>query len=305
MTAQKSFKEQSQQILKLSISNILRNKFLSIATIFIIAIILFILNIILGVNQITQTSLDTLNKKVDLTVYIKEMATEDQITKLITNLKKIEEIKEIKYTTKAEALKKIQILHPDITETFQKYSIDNPLPRSLSITTKQPSDHEIVSKALNKDEYKVVLSSINSSDQENSILNSVSKNLEQVTKFTNQIIFWVILVFILGGTLIITNSIQITIFNRKEEINVMKFLGGSHMIIKIPFILEAIFYGILSMILSIIMLKIASINIDLSIKEYYADLNFSRIIAIETIALIAIAITSASIAVHKQLQRKL
>jgi cell division transport system permease protein len=305
MTAQKSLKEQSIQILKLSISNIFRNKFLSIATIFIIAIIIFILNVILGVNQITQTSLDALNNKVDITVYIKEMATEDHITNLISNLKKIEEIKEIKYTTKTEALKKIQILHPDITDTFKKYDINNPLPRSLSITTKQPSDHKIVAKTLNKDEYKPVLSSINSSNQENSILNSVSQNLEKITIFTNNIIFWVILVFIFGGTLIITNSIQITIFNRKEEINVMKFLGGSHMLIKIPFILEAIFYGLISVLLSVIMIKIASISIDLNIKEYYEDLNFLKIITIETISLIVIAIISASIAVHKQLQRKL
>ena len=84
--------------LKLSLSNIWRNKMLSAATIFVTGTILFIFNIILAINFIAQNALMDLNKKIDVTVYLKETTTEEQTRSIINDLKAFKEVENVTYT---------------------------------------------------------------------------------------------------------------------------------------------------------------------------------------------------------------
>ena len=309
MQNKSSFFSLFEKSFKLSLSNIWRNKVLSLATIFVTGTILFIFNIILAINFITQSALTDLNKKVDITVYLKETTSEEQAQIIAHELQSIKEIAGVNYTSKAQALEQIKTTHPDLSLSFEKYNLGNPLPASLNITTTNPKYHQAVADFLAQDKYQVYLSNvITNNSNDNNIITSVSKNLIKLSDFTHQVIFWLIITFVLGGTLIILNALQITIFTRKHEISVMKLVGASHWFIRSPFIIESIIYGVSAVLLSFIMFFSLTGKIqieDTAFWSYYSGINFALVFLLELIGTILLCIFSSSVAIHEYLKKDL
>ncbi len=294
----------------ISIKNIWRNKVLSIATIFVMGIIIFIFNIIMAINFIANDSLINLSQKVDLVVYLKETTSFQESQNLTDDLNRIGGVNEVIYTSKEEALQQLKLTHPDLTLAFEKYGLGNPLPASLNIKTIHPKYHKSVAEFLEQEKYQRYLSKIitNEGAESNNILTSVSKNLLELTNFAEQIMFWLIITFIVGGALIILNALQITIFSRKKEISVMKLVGAPHWFIRLPFILEAIMYGILAITLSFLMLLLLSRTIEIentSIWHYYQDIEFQVVFLVELIITVLLSVSSSLIAVHEHLRKRL
>ncbi|MBI4232009.1 FtsX-like permease family protein [Candidatus Peregrinibacteria bacterium] len=294
---------------KLAAINIWRNKLLSIATIFVTGTIIFIFNIILAINFIAEDALHDLNKKVDVTAYLKESTTYEEVEKIRTELEAIEQVEAVNYTSKEDALTQLKSTHPDISLTFEKYQLGNPLPASLSIITTHPKYHEAVSELLQSDRYQVYISNIvTANSPDNNIIASVSKNLVKLSDFTQQVIFWLILTFVIGGALIILNALQITIFTRKKEISVMKLVGASHWFIRLPFLIESIIYGISAVIISFLMIYFLAKNIEIdgsNLKLYYEGINVYQIFLAEIGATVIISLFSASIAIQEYLKKDL
>jgi cell division transport system permease protein len=293
----------------LAFSNLWRNKVLSVATIFVMGAIIFIFNIILSINFIAETALLDLNQKIDLTVYLKESTSTESAQEIANEIAGLEGVTSVHYTSKEKALEQLKVNHPDLSLAFEKYSLANPLPASLSITTDKPELHSYIASYLSEDKFQSQLSNIISNENENSsILTSVSKNLIKLTEFTHQIIFWLIFTFVLGGTLIILNALQITIFNRKREISVMKLVGASHSFIRAPFIIESILYALAATILSFIMLFILSKQITIeetSLWNYYQELNFTKIFFAEIAVTIILSVVSSLIAMNEYIKKDL
>lgn len=298
-----------EKSLKLSLNNIWRNKVLSLATIFVTGTILFIFNIILVINFITQNALLDLNKKIDITVYLKETTTQEQAAGILNDLKNFKEVENISYTSKEKALEQLKITHPELSISFERYKLGNPLPASINVSTIHPKYHKAISDFLLQDKYKIYLSNvITNNSQENIIISSVSQNLLKLSDFTHQVIFWLIITFVLGGALIILNALQITIFTRKHEISVMKLVGASHWFIRSPFIIESIIYGLTAVVLSFIMLLLLSQKIQIQntvLWNYYSDIHFLNIFLAELAGTITLSIFSSFIAIHEYLKKDL
>ncbi len=286
--------------LHLSLTNIWRNKFLSLATIFVIGVILFIFNIILSVNFIAQKSLYELGQKVDLIVYLNDTTTEADAQNLISEIKTLPVVSDVTYTSKEQAIEDLKATHPDLSLSFEKYDLENPLPASLSISTASPTDHQEVSDFLNKPQYQNFLSTVSIGDtSDNSIISGISKNISALGRFTNQIIFWLIITFLVGGTLIILNALQIAIYARRKEIEVMKLVGASLWFIRMPFIIEATIYAVMATLLGFLMLFLLAQKTDISVAASWTNIFF-----IELSLTIFISVTSSLIAVHEHLFRK-
>lgn len=309
MQKRPSFLYLFEKSLKLSLSNIWRNKVLSIATIFVTGTILFIFNIILAINFIASNALTDLNKKIDITVYLKEDTTEEQAKKIIKDVNSFKEVTKVIYISKAHALEQLKATHPELSLSFEKYNLGNPLPASINITTADPRFHQAIADLLAQDKYKIYLSNvITNNSQDNGIITSVSKNLIKLSDFTHQVIFWLIITFLFGGALIILNALQITIFTRKHEISVMKLVGASHWLIRAPFIIESIIYGILAVALNLIMFFLLTRKIAIqesALLNYYSGINIIVIFLIELGGTILLSIFSSILAIHAYLKKDL
>lgn len=285
---------------KLAVNNIWRNKVLSLATIFVIGTIIFIFNIILSINFIAQDALQDLSQKVDINIYLKEDTTFEQAQYLISEIERIEQVEKVQYISKDSALQRLKTTQPHMILAFEKYNLGNPLPASINITTRHPRYHKAIGEFLTQDKYQIYLSNIvKSGDVESTdIISSVSQNLIDLTSFTRQLIFWLILAFLIGGALIILNAIQITIFARKKEIGIMKLVGASNHFIRAPFVIESAIYATLAVFLGFFMVIILMNN--LGIKT---DINFAIIFTVELIITMGLSLVSSLIATHEYMRK--
>lgn len=266
--------------------------------------ILFIFNIILAVNFITESSLSSLSQKVDIVLYITDSTTPDETQQMIKEFRMINGVTDVSYTSKEDALAKIKNMYPNIYQSFTKYDLANPLPASISVKTSDPTIHKTIENYLKGSRFSAFITNIsNTNGAENSpesdIISSVAKNLEKVTEFSRQIIFWVIIVFVFGGILIILNAIQMATFTRRKEIQIMKLVGANFSYIKLPFIIEGVLYAIFSLILNLVLLSFLSDRIDIK------DFNLSSLLIFELAITIILAICSSLLAVHNHLRKNI
>ncbi len=296
--------------LLLGLKNFWRNKFLSFATIVVMAIIIVIFNIILAIQFIGNQALQSLSERVDIVIYLQDDTSFYDASQLTDALKKVSGVKAVKYTSKEEALDIVSKTHPKTAEFLKKFDLKNPLPPSISITTESPEDHLKVQELLSQDRYQKLMANYvpGAASGENTILSSVAKNLESISKFVRQIIFWVVFVFILGGTLIIVNAIQLTIYNRRQEIHIMRLVGATPNFIRLPFIFEGLLYAIFAVLLSFIILYILGQSIHLETTNlwgYYTNLDLQKVITSELIIAIILATISSFSAVEQYIKGKL
>jgi cell division transport system permease protein len=296
--------------LKLGLTNFWRNKFLSIATVIVMAVIIFIFNIILAVQHIGNQALQALSERVDIVIYLHQDIDYFTAQKLTNELQRIEGIKNVKFTSKEEALEIVSKTHPKTADFLRRFNIPNPLPPSISITTRAPEDHTAVRTYLEGSEFRPFMQNYvtEGSSGESVILSNVARNLENISTFVRQIIFWMVLVFIMGGTLIIVNAIQITIYSRRQEIHIMRLVGATPGFIRLPYVFEAVLYAIFAIAVSFTILFIISQSIELentNLWEYYSSLNLSRILLTELTITILLAVVSCFSATEQYIKGKL
>ncbi|MBD3328139.1 FtsX-like permease family protein [Candidatus Peregrinibacteria bacterium] len=296
--------------IKLGFLNFWRNKYLSFATVIVMAVIIVIFNIILAVQFIGNQALSDLSERVDIILYLKDDISIYNAQKFVDELSQVQGVSKVKYTSKEEALQIVAETHPETAEFLKKFDLKNPLPPSISIATNNAEDHDNIVAYLNTSQFKSLMENYvaNDSPGENKIISSVAENLKNISQFVKQIIFWIIFVFIIGGTLIVANAISLTIFNRKQEIHIMRLVGATPSFIRLPFVLEAILYGTFAVILSFIILYVISTTISLegtNLWNYYSELNLWRVFLSEMTIAVVLAGISSSAATEQHIQGKL
>lgn len=296
--------------MKLGFANFRRNKFLSIATILVMAVIIFIFNVILAIQFVSNQALQTLSERVDIVVYLHNDISFYDANRLKDGLEIIDGVNKVRYTSKEEALQIVAITHPKTAEFLKKFNLSNPLPPSISIVTSSPEYYDKIQQYLELPENKNLLSNYVAEGigGESVVRSTVAKNLNNISQFVTHIIFWMVLVFVLGGTLVIVNAIQLTIFNRKNEIYIMRLVGATPNFIRMPFVFEGILYGVFAVIVSFIILGLIGNGIPFeegNLWELYGNLRLDRVFVAELAITTVLAVISSFSAVQKYLKGKL
>lgn len=293
---------------KLALANFWRNKFLSLATIMVMAVIIFIFNVILAIQFVSNQALQALSEHVDVVIYLRDDISFYDARRLTDTLARVEGIKEVKYTSKEEALQIVGKTHPKTAEFLQKFNLRNPLPPSISIVTENPEDQSGIQAVFEQADFRNMMQNYVSGTGENAVISSVAENLSNISHFVKQIIFWMVLVFVLGGTLVIVNAIQLTIYTRRNEIYIMRLVGATPNFIRLPFVFEGMLYGIFAVLLSFIILAILSTSIQFeqtNLWTYYSNMQASRVIFTELVITTVLAVICSFSAVQQYLKGKL
>lgn len=237
----------------LSFSNLARSPLSTASTLLVMTIILFLLNITLLLNRVVADELAVLQSKVDIIVYLRDDADLLRVKELEDNLKNLSNVEKVSYTSKDEALKKFLRNYPQQDNPFEKYVLQNPLPADLTIITKRAEDQQPILDYLRQGNFADLLGSISQSD----IINQqISRNVIVFTRGVEKFLLLLLITFAISAALTIINAIHFTIYSRKEEIEVMKLVGARPYFLKLPFLIEGMFYGGAATTLSLIFLAL-------------------------------------------------
>ncbi|MDD2537467.1 MAG: permease-like cell division protein FtsX [Candidatus Absconditabacteria bacterium] len=209
--------------------------------------LLFLLNILIGVSFYGNTFNDSLRDKLGMYFYIKDVPEkEEQIYKQVMDLKEKLQAEglQVSFSTKEDALNLLEKRLPDLTGSFEKFGISNPLPATLYVTFQDQSQYTTLQQIMNENKNIILniqdLSQIeNLQKQENRMLNVIKlSNFVQALSWT---LIFVIAAVIVSFAVFFLRGIFTTFRN---DIQVKKLLGATKTQIIQPF-LRIILYAIL------------------------------------------------------------
>ena len=219
--------------IKEAIKSMRRNGLMSLASISTVTLSLFILGVFAcGVVNLNNLA-SHLESQVQISIYLKDNLTTPQVMELGKKLKALPELKDIEFVTKDEAMKRFKERLGEQQQLVDSLDGHNPLPTSYVLTFNTPDQVKSTAEVVSK--YPEVESARYGQD--------VIEQIFEVTKII-RIGGIVLIAFLAGATLfIISNTIRLTVFARRKEIGIMKYVGATNWFIRWPFVLEGMFLG--------------------------------------------------------------
>lgn len=228
-----------------AMKSVIRNFSLSLASISCIAITLIVVGISIVLSYNVENMTDSIKKDVTMVVFLKSDTTEDEvkdIQKKITNMGNIEEIKFKSKKEYAEETKERDRVFSFIVDNWTDET--NPLLDSFLIKVKEVEEIKNTASSIKKiDKVELVNYGEDMVDQLITVFDVIRK-----------VSIGAVVALILVTAFLIANTIKLAIFSRKTEIEIMRLVGASNISIKIPFIIEGSFIGILGSIIPIILM---------------------------------------------------
>lgn len=233
-----------------------RNAFVSLTAIFVITITLLVVGGSMLIGQLLDASLAQIQEKVDINVYMVTTAEEPSVMAFREELEKLPEVREVVYTSREDALAQFRERHKNDEPTLNALEEldDNPLGASLSIRAKETSQYEGIA-AFIRDRQAVespeapLIYRVNFYQNKEAI-DKLTKIIESAERST----YIAMIVLVVSSVLIAFNTIRLTIYTSREEIQVMRLVGASNMHIRGPFVVQGVMYGVVSGVLALLIL---------------------------------------------------
>ena len=302
------------RIIHTGILNFMRNVTLATAAIAVMVVTLTIVLFSMITNATFANTITQITDKIDISVFLKDSDTPAQTKQLLGELRRLPNVKSVSYLDKAAALKQYeqqnagnQQLLTAIDETA------NPLPATVLIKPVDLNRIQDIKTFLSKPDIAAL-----QSDQP-SYSGDRKAAIDKITHATDvlrKIGIVTVVVFALICALIIFNTIQMAIFNRRDEISNMRLLGASTGYIRGPFIVESTIYGILSAVFSVLIvnsvflassgaLQATSLGLlDINYANQYFDVHFWQLLTMQLVLGIVLGAVSAAIATRRYLKFK-
>ena len=224
-----------------AMKNIFRNGFMSVASLFTITSCLLILGIFtlitLNVNFIT----DQVKEQCELQLFIKKDADERRVGQLKDEIMTLNNVKSAELFTKEDMLNYAkEDMFEGKEEQLTGFEDDNPFSDSYKIRLNDISQSNATAEKLEQ------LADVDHVVNKQGVVDTIISISGTVKKIS--IIIMVLLLIV--SVVIISNTVKLTVFNRRKEINIMKYIGATDGFIKVPFIIEGIIIGLLGAALS-------------------------------------------------------
>ncbi len=237
------------RIIKTGLQNFLRNLTLAIAAIAVMVITLTIILFSVITSATFGNTIDQITDKIDISVYLKDDVTAEKRDDVIAQFKGLTNVKSVEYISKDQALedyKKANQDKPDLLAAISQ--TDNPLPASLRIKPIDPNRIEEIRTFIESPDIKPLQSDATSYSGERK---DAIDNITSATRFFQRAGIAGVVIFAMVSMLIIFNTIRMAIFNRRDELQIMRLLGASTWFIRGPFVVETILYGVIASVVSV------------------------------------------------------
>ena len=223
--------------------SIARNFSLSMASITCTVITLILVSLGLLVSYNVNNITKDIEKELTIVVFMQKDITEEELKTTEEKLKKIDNVEKVTFTSKETIKNDMMSEYPSFSIMMDSWKEnDNPFQDSYIIKVKDVRDiNETVTTIKNLDKIDLVKYS-------ESTIGELIKIFDAIKTGTIILVVGLILV----TAFLINNTIKITIFSRRNEIDIMRLVGTSNTVIKLPFLFEGLFIGVLGSIIPIL-----------------------------------------------------
>ncbi len=247
--------------IKEAFSSIFKNGLMSFASILTVASCVFILIISSNIAANLNFTLNSFSDQIGLTAFINDSLSADEVQSLYEDLINTEHVSSVTFISSEQAYDDFAESLDGNTQILEGLPKETLLPRSFEIYL---DDNAYLDQIIRKLEQDV------GEDKSYSSIRHASQEIEVLDSFTNAItIISIILIIGLGfiGTVIIMNTIKITVTARRNEITLMKYVGATDWFIRWPFIFEGLIIGLIGALIPVLISYITYNRVILQITE--------------------------------------
>lgn len=236
------------------INNFTRNAWLTIAATAVMTVTLFVIFASFVAQNILSDTLNDIRDKVDMSIYVKPDTTDETADKIKVNIEKLSTVTSVRYISSEEA-RQISIednkTDPDFLEAIKEAT--NKTPGTFNIKIKDINDTAQLEDFISTNGQVKDALDPNHDPSFAGQRKEVIAKIAEAASFAQKVGIIASAIFIIMSMLIIFNTISMAIFNRRDEINMMKLIGAEKSFIRGPFIVEAIVYGFFAAILAVVL----------------------------------------------------
>lgn len=251
------------RLLKYATKNILRNTFLSASSVLILTLLMFFINILLVLHDVSFRIIDGINQKLTISLYLDEKYDKNsvEIIDLQSDIKKaIPEI-QITYKTKEELLEDMRSSDPELVKILER---QNPLPETIRLEN-IPLTQYVHLNTLIENKLFVLTEGENANDE--AYFSTYTKQFDRIEKVISILHILQVGLYIIIGTFVVSIAVIIYsiignfIYYYKDEIYITRLVGGSKLFIYGPFSLQGMMYVAFSFLISTVLFLLLLENI--------------------------------------------
>lgn len=279
-----------------------RNAVPSFAAMASVLVTMLVLGAFIPVMQMASAAADQTRDRVFVSVFLKTNATEAETARIKARIEKTENVKEIQYISKEEAYKQQSKIDP---EAFKALG-SNPLPSSFRVTPEDPDKIPVIMDALAPADASGTRVAVDPK------INKV-KNARETPKLLSvmnavRLGVGLLAVLLIGSTiLLVGNTIRLSLFARRREIEVMKLVGATDWFIRWPFVLEGLVVGFIGGVAAILVLLLAQTALlgpigDVPVINGLATISFPVLAAVLLIAAVSLSAIGSGLSLRRFLK---
>lgn len=241
------------RMLRYGVNNITRNAWLTIAASAVMTITLLVIFSAVAARTVLVDTANEIEDRVHMSIYLETETTDEQAEEIMGKLETLESVKSVEYISPAAAKAQFAEENKGDPETLAALNeATNEFPGTLRVKIADINDPSELRDFVRDDE---TVQEHLSADRPPSFESERSDAISQIGRwvvFAERFGIGAAVLFIAISSLIIFNTIRMAIFNRKDEIQMMKLIGADRSFIRGPFIVEAVFYGFIAAIIATI-----------------------------------------------------
>lgn len=248
-----------------ALKSLKRNRTITLASIITVSATLFIFGVFLLVAQTINMGVQSVEEKVEIKAYLSDEITSQEQSNVEAVIKAVEGVKEVVYETKEEAFDHFKERLGEDNSILTGFSEErNPLPNSFVISLDEPE------AALRVEEALTGVRGVEDIGNERETVERIV-GLAKLIRTMGVVIF---VILVLVSLFLISNTIKLTVYSRRREIGIMKFVGATDWFIRWPFIIEGMIMGVIGGILAfgVVYFSYRLVYADVTQSMFYAEL---------------------------------
>lgn len=233
-------------LIKEGFKSTFKQKKMTSASIIIMCATMFIFGLFFVIGENVNSVITQIESQQGIQIFIKDDATDADIETLGNQIRAINGVNRVTFVSKEDALNSMKTTLGD-ESLFEGWDEENPFPASYFVTLTDLSLNDEVQSQINK------LDNVDQIESENTTINRL-QSLANGIQITTVII---LVLLIIISIFIISYTIKLTVHARRREISIMKYVGATNSFIRGPFIVEGIIIGVISAIITLVILGLA------------------------------------------------
>jgi cell division transport system permease protein len=239
------------RMIRYGVNNFSRNAWLTVAATTMMTLTLLVIMTTVMARNVLQDSVSAIKNKVDVSIYIKPDAAAKDIKKMKDDITNLPNVRKVEYLSSEESRKAFTEKNKNNRNIIDALTVSNAqFPGAFRVNLADINDSSALKKYVETDPtLKANLDEV----QQPALGGDKAKVIERIgstTAFAEKAGLIMSVVLVIISSLIVFNTIRMAIFNRREEIQMMKLIGADKGFIRGPFIVEAIVYGFIAALLA-------------------------------------------------------